>query len=121
MAQDQRGRRYDARPKDPAVPPHMANQPGLNKLQKANFAGKNLAASKKIGAGETGAEGGRGSSGGRKSARKATVERIDGKPMKRGRDGLIHGDRVKLPRGKKAGRIRPAKPAEANVEGTSEA
>jgi hypothetical protein len=69
MAQDQNGRRYDARPKDPAVPPHMASAPGLNKLQKASFAGKNLAASRKIGGDDAAPakrarrKGGRGSSG----------------------------------------------------------
>lgn len=42
MAQDAKGKRYDARPKDPAVPPHVAAQTGLNRLQKRAFEGKPL-------------------------------------------------------------------------------
>jgi hypothetical protein len=51
------------------------------------------------------------------AAKKATVTRLDGKKMRRGKDGLIHGDRVKLPKGKRAPKLGAAKPGEPLVTG----
>lgn len=38
MAIDEKGKRFDNRPKDPAVPPHIRNSAGLNSAQKKMFA-----------------------------------------------------------------------------------
>lgn len=53
------------------------------------------------------------------SAKKATVTRLDGKKMKRGKDGLIHGDKVKHPKGRRVPKLGAAKPGEPLVTGTA--